>query len=55
MSKNITVTLTPAQQRALNWAVSIWEASYENSESADADFRRSLKAIDRLLATFPTN
>lgn len=37
MAKKLTVEITPAQARALIWAMNTFEASYEGFNDVDAD------------------
>jgi hypothetical protein len=47
MAKKITIGLTPAQARALLWAIDTFEASYEGFGDTDAN-----RAIRTLEATY---
>lgn len=48
MSKKLTLEITPAQARALVWAINSFDQAYEGTEYEDADFKRAQKALDKI-------
>lgn len=49
MAKKLTIDLTPAQARALVWAINTFEASYDNFGDVEAD-----RAVRTLAETYNT-
>ena len=46
MSKKLTVELTPAQARALVWAINTFEIAYEGAEDWDKDAQRAVRTLN---------
>jgi hypothetical protein len=54
MSKKLTIEITPAQARALVWAINSFSDSYEGTDWEDADFKRAQKALDKIYSAAAT-
>lgn len=45
MAKKLTIELTPAQARAMLWAINTFEASYQGFGDVEAD--RAIRTLER--------
>ena len=48
MAKKLTIEVTPAQARALVWAINTFEAAYEGTEDWDKDAQRAVRTLGNL-------